>query len=135
MTSTVLGFKRGDTFSLLCTYSDSDGDPIDLLGYTITSQVRRLQFEESLDVAIIDEGAGQFSLTRAPLFTQYWPVTDNPGQKPLDPIFCDVRFELGGAVVRTETFAIRVAFDITQIVVEPEPDEPEPDPEPEPEPE
>jgi len=102
--------KRGDTFSLTCTWTDSLGAAIDLTGYTVESQVRAVSFVDTLTTTITDVTNGVFTLTATATATADWPVTDSLSSK----LFCDIQFTKGTTVTSTETFQIVVVEDITQ---------------------
>lgn len=102
--------KAGDTFSLNARWVDRTNNPISLLGYTIKSQVRAVNFVDTLVVTITNASLGLFTLTRAATSTVTWPVTTSQESR----LFCDVQFTTGSVVASTETFQIIVLQDITQ---------------------
>lgn len=102
--------KRGDTFSLTCTWTDSLGTAINLTGYTFKSQVRATSFVDTLTVTVTDAANGVFTIAATATATANWPVTDSLSSK----LFCDIQFTNGTTVTSTETFQIVVVEDITQ---------------------
>jgi hypothetical protein len=102
-------FKRGDTFSLECEWTDKDGLPLNLTGYTITSKVKTTGFEDTLVVTIVNAAAGLFTISRSAVNTASWPVTDSP--KSL--LKCDIQRVSGALVRSTQTFFINVEEDVT----------------------
>jgi hypothetical protein len=99
-------FKRGDTFSLTCTYK-TDGVPTSITGYTIRSQIR--QTNKTL-VAILtatlanqSTSPGVFTLT-PDTNTEDWPV---------ETLVCDIEITENGAIRSTNTFAVPIVRDIT----------------------
>jgi len=104
--------KQGDTFSISCTWTDVNGDPIDLTGYDIKSQVKSFSdtpFEDDLSVAVLVAASGTFSVTASAIQTTLWPVTMGQYKR----LFCDVQFKFGGVTTSTETFEIIVLREIT----------------------
>ena len=105
--------KQGDTFSLSCTWTDVNGDPIDLSTYAIKSQVRSFSdtpFEDDLSVAILVAANGTFSVTGSATQTSLWPVTTGQYKR----LYCDIQFTQGGVIISTDTFEIIVLREITQ---------------------
>jgi hypothetical protein len=102
--------KRGDTLSLSCQWLDSDNNPIDLTGYTITSQVRAVGFVDDLTITVTSAVDGQFVLSATATDTSSWPVTSSQASRT----FCDIQFQVGPNVVSSETFQVIVIEDITQ---------------------
>ena len=83
--------KRGDTFSLTCTWTDSSGTAIDLTGYTVESQVRATSFVDTLTVTVTDAANGVFTLSATATATADWPATNSL----LSRLYCDVQFTTG----------------------------------------
>lgn len=102
--------KRGDTFSLTCTWTDSLGAAINLTGYTFKSQVRATSFVDNLTVTVTNATNGVFTIAATATATANWPITDSAQSR----IFCDIQFTKGATVSSTETFQIVVVEDITQ---------------------
>lgn len=98
-------FKRGDTFTLSCTYK-IDGVPSSVSSIDIDSQVRNQRDTLIQDLIVTkSETTGVFTLSADADDTQNWPVT---------VLRCDVQFSEGGSVRSTQTFEIIVNEDITQ---------------------
>ena len=97
--------KRGDQLSMDITRVDQNGDPINLTGVTITSQVKGPGFVASLTVTAVNLAIGQFQLTAASGATATWPMGRLSG---------DVKYVSGGGLVRhSKTFFILVGKEIT----------------------
>jgi hypothetical protein len=98
--------KRGDTFSLVCTYKQG-GVPTSIDGYEITSQVRDISgtLIDNLIVQIENQVStpGVFTLSAAS--TASWPVRN---------LLSDIQFVLDGDIRSTQTFCIAVQEDITR---------------------
>ena len=105
MSNKIIKFKRGDTFSLTCTYK-VDGVPTSVSAITIKSQIRnqRDQLIQELDVEKL-VSTGKFTLIASAEDTAEWPIT---------VLRCDIQFSDGGIVRSTQTFDISVLEDITQ---------------------
>ena len=98
-------FKRGDTFSLSCTYK-VDGVPTSVSSIDIDSQIRDNRGALVQDLAVTKlVGTGEFTLIATATETAEWPVS---------VLRCDVQFSQGGTVRSTQTFDISVAEDITR---------------------
>ena len=98
-------FKRGDTFSLSCTYK-VDGVPTSVSSIDIDSQIRdnRGSLVQNLTVTKL-VNTGEFTLIATATETAEWPVS---------VLRCDVQFSQGGTVRSTQTIDISVLEDITQ---------------------
>lgn len=98
-------FKRGDTFTLTCTYK-VDGVPASVAALTIDSQIRnqRNQLIQELTVTKL-VGTGQFTLVASAEDTTDWPVS---------VLRCDIQFSESGVVRSTQTFDISVAEEVTK---------------------
>ncbi|MFN4328289.1 MAG: hypothetical protein ACK4FF_05380 [Limnobacter sp.] len=108
--SQVIAHKRGDTFEVQATYSDSsDGSPINLTGYTIASQIRHPggALVATLAVTIPDQSvpANLGKFTMRVNNTASWPVTD---------LLWDIQYSFDNSVISTETVVVRVQPDVTQ---------------------
>lgn len=101
--------KKGDTFTLICVWKDALGNPVDLTSYTIASQVRSINFVDTLSVTILEAANGKFSVERAATNTATWPISSNTSR-----VFCDIQFTTGATVISSQTFEIVVLEDITQ---------------------
>lgn len=100
-----INFKRGDTFTLTCTYK-VDGLPSSIDDVDIASQVRNQRDEliQNLSVTKLEE-LGQFTLNASASETSDWPIK---------VLRCDVQFTQGNTVRSTQTFDISVVKDITR---------------------
>ena len=98
-------FKRGDTFSLSCTYK-VDGVPTSVSSIDIDSQIRdnRGSLVQNLTVTKL-VNTGEFTLIATATETAEWPVS---------VLRCDVQFSQGGLVRSTQTIDISVLEDITR---------------------
>lgn len=83
LASTAVNFKvtQGDTFEIIVTYNDSNGDPVPLNGYTVSSQVRDDFGGKILcasctigDGISVDEENGVITLSYSPSKTQKFTV-------------------------------------------------------------
>lgn len=98
-------FKRGDALSLDVTRVDASGNPVNLTGQTITSQVKATGFSANLTVTIVNAVLGQFRLSATAAATALWPVAR---------LSSDVKYDAGGGVVaRSKTFTLKVVQEIT----------------------
>ena len=98
-------FKRGDTFTLTCTYK-VDGVPTSVTSIDIDSQIRDNRGALVQDLAVTKlVGTGEFTLIATATETSNWPTS---------VLRCDVQFSKGGSVRSTQTFDISVAEDITR---------------------
>lgn len=100
-------FKRGDTFSLACTYK-LDGVPASLTGKTIASQIRTVAGELVAGLTATQgnqsTSPGSFTLTAA-AGTTSWPVAG---------LRCDIQITDGSTIISSDTFLVPVVQDITQ---------------------
>jgi hypothetical protein len=99
--------KRGDTFTLACTYKQN-GVVFNVTPFTIRSQVRdssgALVEELTATKANQTTNTGVFVLSAA-----------DPMDWPVDVLSCDIQFADGDGIVRsTQTFKIPVVEDVTQ---------------------
>lgn len=101
--------KKGDTFTLICVWKDSVGNPVNLTGYTIASQVRSIGFVDNLSVTILDAAQGRFSVSRNAANTSDWPASNS-----ISRVFCDIQFTINSTVSSSQTFEVVVLEDITQ---------------------
>jgi len=97
--------KRGDTFSLTGTRTDSAGNPVSLGGVSIAAQLRRDGVAIDLTTSVVDAGQGTFRLTAPSADTETWT---------LGIYECDVEFTAGAVVESTETFAVQIVEDVTR---------------------
>lgn len=97
--------KRGDTWEIQCTRTDSGGLPVDLAGITIAAEMQRGSWTVSLSSEVISASNGTFKLTKAAAQTALVAAV---------PYRCDVEFiDSEGTVQSTETFLVDVVEDIT----------------------
>lgn len=98
-------FKRGDTFSLTCTYK-VNGIPTSVSGFDIDSQIRNKRgvlIATLSDIKLV--GTGQFTLTPTITDTSDWPI---------DVLQCDIQLSENGTIRSTDTFSIVVIEEITK---------------------
>lgn len=105
----VYEFKRGDDFSIEMTLTDpaNSGSPVDITGWTITSQVRYARkLVSDLTVTILNASLGQFALTLSKTQTALWPIRK---------LKCDIQFDrpVDGRI-SSRTFIIDCMEDETQ---------------------
>lgn len=109
MTDIVYTFKRGDDFSIPMNLTDpGNADaPVDITGWTITSQVRYAkELIDNLNVTVTDAANGLFTISLGYTDTASWPIRR---------LKCDIQFDrpvLGR--VSSQTFYIDVEEDQTQ---------------------
>ena len=97
--------KRGDTYKLDVTFTESDGTtPIDLTGWTIRSHIRHHKtLIANLDVIYDDRANGEFTLSIDD--TTDWPISD---------LSSDIEYTDGNDDIKSsETYIISVIGDIT----------------------
>ena len=107
ITPMISPIKRGDTFTLACTYKQN-GTAASVANLTIRSQVRdssgALVEELTVTKANQTTNPGVFVLAAA-----------DPMDWPVDVLSCDIQFSDSDDVVRsTQTFQIPVIEDVTQ---------------------
>ena len=100
-------FKRGDTFSLACTYK-SAGVATSITGLTIKAQVRN-PFNMSL-VSELTVVAGNQS-TAAGTFTL---ISSDTTAWPIGNLVCDIQITSGSTIRSSDSFYIPVIEDVTQ---------------------
>ncbi|ANJ20770.1 virion protein [Roseobacter phage RD-1410W1-01] len=102
-------FIRGDDFviPMSLTNPDNNGLPVDITGWTITSQVRySKKLISDLQVVITDATQGAFTISAPTSETQVWPARE---------LKCDIQFDRpGDGRVSSQTFIIDVSEDQTQ---------------------
>lgn len=103
----ILPFKRGDTFSLACTWKDG-GVATSVAGLTIASQIRThgtLNLVATLEVVVDDQvlSPGVFALVARD--TSAWPV---------GAMVCDIEITQDGIVRSSESFLVPVAEGVTR---------------------
>lgn len=101
-------FKRGDTFSLKCTWK-VDGIPTDITGLTITSQVRAANGTLIAELAPVPDNQtanpGGYALVAINPDTSGWPVGN---------AYCDIQIDDQGIDRSSDTFVIPVIEDVTR---------------------
>jgi len=101
-------FKRGDTFSLKCTWK-VDGTPTSITGLTIASQVRSASGALIATLNVVPENQtthpGAYALVAANPDTSRWPLGD---------AYCDIQIDDQGIDRSSETFIIPVIEDVTK---------------------
>jgi hypothetical protein len=105
-TLTISPVKKGDTFTLACTYKQ-DGTAFSVADLTIRSQIRdsdgNLVIELPVSKANQTTHPGVFVLGNA-----------TPPNFPIDVLTCDIQFsDVDGVVKSTQTFKIPVVEDVT----------------------
>ena len=99
----TIQLKRGDTFSLTCTYK-VDGVAVSLSSTTIRSQVRSgSSLVDSLLVTKLSS-VGVFTLVATAAQTKLWNV---------ETLECDIEFINNDITRSTNTFNIKVERDVT----------------------
>jgi hypothetical protein len=100
----LLKIKQGDTFKLDAAVK-LDGSPQSISGWTTTCQLNTKSGVKVVDltVTVTDAANGEYQLT-APSGTTSWPIGTLVG---------DIQYDMGGDIVSTETFAVRVVKDET----------------------
>lgn len=103
---TTIAWKRGATFAANCVYTPPDGALADLLGATITSQIRHNgKLVVELTPTIAADGMS-FDLDDA-----------SATEFPLGSCEWDIRIAVGDAVIYTDTITLSVVKNITEPVV------------------
>lgn len=99
--------KRGDTFSYSVVHTDSNGDPQDLTGMTVRSQVRyEGELVDTLTYTATSAADGEFTMSASAAATEEWPV---------GTLLCDIEYTYtDGSRLSTDTFKIIVSEDVTQ---------------------
>lgn len=102
-------FKRGDTFSLSCTWKDN-GSPASIAGLEIKAQIRNsygLNLVDDLVVTPLNQvnHIGQFVLTPLHPDTSYWPIGS---------LICDLQITKDSVVRSSDSFLIPVIEDVTK---------------------
>ncbi len=98
---------RGDTLLWPVTYRTSLGVPINITGYTITSQLRSVDgpLIESLTVVVTNAAAGEITLSATAAQTAVWPIGSAR---------YDVRYQApGGSVLHTQPITVGIRQPVT----------------------
>ena len=105
---TLPNFKRGDTWSLDCTYKRS-GTPTSIDAISIRSQIRKQDYTMITDLTVTkgDQATapGSFKLTPKVTDTTTWPLGN---------AICDIEFTMNGTVISTETFTLPIVEEVTK---------------------
>lgn len=101
----TITFKRGTSFGANVSYTPSEGQPADLSGFAISSEVRTPagSLVATLAVTMAPDAMG-FHVA-APEGTATWP---------LGKLAWDLRFERDGAVAFSETVGLELTREVTQ---------------------
>lgn len=107
MAKKELTIKRGDTFLVVCTYTDPTNTPIDITSIDIKSQIRNTRGDIVSELQVIKEaqtGAtiGKFTLRSA---TDTWPIGEHQW---------DIQYTDSGNIQSTDTLTVIVNQDITR---------------------
>ena len=101
-------FKRGDTFSLACTWK-VDNIPSDITGLTITSQIRTSSGALIANLRVVADNQttnpGKYALV---------PVNPDTHQWPIDAARCDIQVDDQGINRSSETFVIAIIEEVTK---------------------
>lgn len=105
-----LCFKRGSSFTARVTYVPPEGGLANLIGATVTSQIRRNGVHiADLDAEVAADGMS-FTLTADEADTATWPVA---------ALQWDIRIAYNDAVIYSETINLSVLYAVTQQVAAP----------------
>lgn len=101
---TTIAWKRGATFAANCVYTPTDGALADLLGATITSQIRHNgKLVADLQATIAADGLS-------------FELEDAAGVDfPLGQCLWDIRIAVADAVIYTDTITLNVVDHVTQV--------------------
>ena len=97
-------FKRGASFVARCTYAPVEGAVPSLVGAAITSHIRRAGDLVQELVCQLAADSMSFDLLADESDTAGWPATT---------LAWDIRIELDGDVIYTETLSLRVIDAVT----------------------
>lgn len=101
-------FKRGDTFSLKCTWK-VEGTPTDIAGLTINSQIRTASGKLIATLSVIPDNQvtnpGAYALVAVNQDSNSWPIGD---------AYCDIQVDDQGIDRSSETFIIPIVEDVTR---------------------
>jgi hypothetical protein len=99
--------KRGDTLEWVVSLTQNNS-PVDISGWTITSQVRQdTTLVASLTVTVVNAANGEFNLSATPVQTAGWAL----GSHSVDIEFINP----SGFVVSSQTFVLQLVRDITYV--------------------
>lgn len=101
-------FKRGDTFSLKCTWK-VDGVPKDITGLIITSQIRTSSGKLIATLSVVPDNQmtnpGVYALVAVNQDSNSWPI---------GAAYCDIQVDDQGIDRSSETFIIPIIEDVTR---------------------
>lgn len=104
----IAPFKRGDTFSLSCTWK-VENQPTSIVGLTINSQIRSGAgaLVATLQVVPDDQitNPGKYALI---------PTNPDTSKWPLGNAYCDIQVDDQGIDRSSETFVIPIIEDVTK---------------------
>jgi len=106
MTISLPDFKKGDSFTVNCTYLQN-GVPYDITNIDIKSQIREaavLVTDLVITKADQTNNPGVFILTPSNSDTSTWPSGN---------LLCDIQFTEQGIVRSTETFYVSLIEQVT----------------------
>ena len=103
-----MSIKQGDTLNVTGVRTDDAGNPVDISGYSIASQLISGAYTHTLDCAVDDGAAGTFTMSASASETQSWPAKLYK---------FDIQFTRpGGEVSSTVTSNFIVTADNTRVV-------------------
>ncbi|CAB4121551.1 hypothetical protein UFOVP14_29 [uncultured Caudovirales phage] len=107
--NTLTSFKRGDTFSLACTWKQG-GVATSITGLTIAAQIRNTYGMTLVDTLTVVPGnqsttPGSFTLVPSVADTNSWP---------LGSLICDLQVTNGSNIRSSDSFLIPVIEDVTK---------------------
>lgn len=97
MSEAVVRKKQGETVTLRCTYTDADGNPVDLTGATVLSQARNGDEVINFDVNESEFADGVFTLSY-----------DIASDETVGQWKTDILVSLSGVVVISETYTLLI---------------------------
>lgn len=103
----IAPFKRGDTFSLACTWKEG-GVPSSVAGLVIASQLRThgaMDLVATLAVVVDDQSVAPGAFALVALDTTAWPT---------GAMICDIEISQDGIVRSSESFLVPVAEGVTR---------------------
>jgi len=100
----VVDIKRGAALSLMLTFTDDNGVPVNLGACALSSQVRTTAHDLVATLPVTVTATAGVATVLVPDTTQW----------PLGTLLCDVRLVTNGLPVLSETFGIRVNGQVTR---------------------
>ena len=103
---TLKQHKRGDTFSFITTFNDSQGQPmVDILS-RLKCQIRNSKNMLIYEISIQETAtAGEYLFSAPASVTRNWP---------LENLYLDIEYKDGDIVTSSETMSFQVIRDITR---------------------